>query len=358
MNINRNNYQRFFLLFADNELSAGEKNMVALFVQQNADLEEEFLMLQQSVVRPDKNITLQNKSFLLKQVQKFISHNNYEEIFALYNDGELKENEEKQTEKFIAEHPELQHEFAVWQKVKLHADQSIVFPDKRSLLKKEVKEKAIPLNLWKALAAAVLLGFGLWAGINFLKDVKIPPLVVNIKPASSGKSAETAIQQSTLPDNNVVKAIDDKPVPLKKILVKNIRVSPVKSPAAHDLVKNMNQNKKDPHGIFNRTAEQNKNRLIGKEAAQSNDIVNKETKKPEQPTTKELIPENKIIANKPVPENYAFTTSYIADEKNDNYIFYNVSEEQFKKSKLGGFLKKVKRVIERKSPFNHNNVSK
>src|SRR6266705_1385467 len=115
MNINRNNYEQFFLLYADNELNAGEKNMVALFVQQNADLEEEFLMLQQSVVSPDINIALQDKSFLLRQEQKFISHDNYEEIFVLYNDRELKENEEKETEKFIAEHPELQNEFAVWQ---------------------------------------------------------------------------------------------------------------------------------------------------------------------------------------------------------------------------------------------------
>ena len=46
------------------------------------------------------------------------------------------------------------------------------------------------------------------------------------------------------------------------------------------------------------------------------------------------------------------------ESKNDNYVFYNVSEEKFKKSKLFGFLKKVKRVIERKSPFNHNSDNK
>ena len=50
----------------------------------------------------------------------------------------------------------------------------------------------------------------------------------------------------------------------------------------------------------------------------------------------------------------AQTVSYMPNEKSDNYVFYNVSEDKFKKSKLFGFLKKVKRVIERKSPFNHN----
>ena len=58
MNINRNNYEEYFLLYADNELSAAEKNMVEMFVKQNTDLEEEFIMFQQSVVKPDNTISL------------------------------------------------------------------------------------------------------------------------------------------------------------------------------------------------------------------------------------------------------------------------------------------------------------
>src|SRR5688500_16224891 len=97
MNINRNNYEEYFLLYADKELSADEKSMVEMFVQQNPDLEEEFVMLQQSVVKPDNTIALEDKSSLfrkeaLRQAQ-YINQANYEEKFLLYTDNELSSSE-------------------------------------------------------------------------------------------------------------------------------------------------------------------------------------------------------------------------------------------------------------------------
>ncbi|MEO9004107.1 MAG: hypothetical protein ABI288_05190 [Ginsengibacter sp.] len=35
-----------------------------------------------------------------------------------------------------------------------------------------------------------------------------------------------------------------------------------------------------------------------------------------------------------------------------NYVFYNISAEEFRKSKVGGFIKKIKRVVERNNPIN------
>src|SRR5688572_8237775 len=92
MNINRNNYEEYFLLYADKELSADEKSMVEMFVQQNPDLEEEFVMLQQSVVKPDNTITLDKSSLFKKeagQQEQYIDQSNYEEKFLLYTDNEL-----------------------------------------------------------------------------------------------------------------------------------------------------------------------------------------------------------------------------------------------------------------------------
>ena len=58
------------------------------------------------------------------------------------------------------------------------------------------------------------------------------------------------------------------------------------------------------------------------------------------------------------PETKAISTSFAFDENenenNNNYAFYNIPQEKFNRSKLGGFLRKVKRIIERKiSPLNN-----
>ena len=65
MNINRDNYETFFLLYVDNELSAPERNALELFIQDNADLQEELEMLQQSTIEPEP-IIFKGKSSLFK----------------------------------------------------------------------------------------------------------------------------------------------------------------------------------------------------------------------------------------------------------------------------------------------------
>jgi hypothetical protein len=50
--------------------------------------------------------------------------------------------------------------------------------------------------------------------------------------------------------------------------------------------------------------------------------------------------------------------SYIQDAevKSENYVFYNITAEEFKKSKIGNFLKRVKRTIEKKIPLRNNGL--
>lgn len=364
MNINRNNYERFFLLYADNELSDAEKNKVTLFVQQNTDLEEEFLMIQQSVVRPDKNITLGDKNFLLRQEQTFISEDNYEEIFILYNDGQLDEHEKRLTENFINEHPEFENQFRVLQQVRLEADPAIVFPDKRLLLKKEGKGKVIPLNLRRALVAAVILGFGLWAGFNYMQTDKVATVVsskqtapstspetANQQPLALNKPAETTVQPGLRSDKNDKKSSEAQE-PSKKSVAKSVKSKQRNVDEAPEQIVKNNTQQKNPGSIL-KSMEQPKDEVVTKEPVSDKNIIAK---------TNNTVPVNtnesatdKIISVKPETENYAVTASYRTDTQNDNYVFYNVSEDQFKKTKLFGLLKKVKRVIERKSPFNHNN---
>jgi len=68
MNINRHNYEEFFLLYADNELPADLRRAVEDFVQQNADLKEELNLLLELHLEPDTSLLFTNKESLLQPV--------------------------------------------------------------------------------------------------------------------------------------------------------------------------------------------------------------------------------------------------------------------------------------------------
>ena len=355
MNINRNNYEEYFLLYADNELSAEEKSMVEMFVKQNADLEEEFVMLQQSVVKPDITIRLTDKNPLYKN-EGFIDETNYEEKFLLYTDNELSFSEIEETEKFVLSNPSLQKEFSLLQQVKYEPDTSVVFPDKRSLYKKEDDTRVIPFR-WKALAAAVLLGIGVWAGVNYL------PIRLG-HPGGQGNKADrvVATKQTKAPvEKNPVKPVeqkedvkdlvkeDDQNIPSPKSVQNNFDNSSKKQiqPQQNVTVKNNQPNKTDL------TIVEQKNEDIAvieqpvKTQVKTNELP--------QPINTITEPNDKTVTKAPVlkTNNYVQPASYIADAevKSENYVFYNITTEEFKKSKVGNFLKKVKRAIERKIPF-------
>jgi anti-sigma factor RsiW len=352
MNINRNNYEQFFLLYADNELSDQEKKIVTMFVQENPDLEEEFLMLQQSVVTPDKDITIGDKSFLLKQENQFICAHNFEEVFVAYHDGELTQTERLEVEKFIADDPLMQKELALFQQLKYEPDLSVVFPGKRSLLKKERRGKVITLNLRRALVAAAFLAFGLWAGVTYLIKQKTPVITVQVTPKSQviSKPAPADQQQATTTNNSLLTTAT-KTSPVSKIQGKDIRKE-VTPRVVQQIAKN-NESQKKPVKL-NTLVEEPNNEAVIKDPVKINDVAIELPKNTDKVTTEDLKPDIQVN-NKAEAETYAQTASYTLDARNDNYVFYNVTQEQFKKTRLFGLLKKVKRVIERKSPFNHNN---
>ena len=106
MNINRHNYEEFFLLYLDNELSSEERSRVELFVQENPDLGEELKVLLQSKVSPDNTIVFANKELLMKEaVGISINLQNYEEWLLLYTDNELSPAQRETVEKFATQNP-------------------------------------------------------------------------------------------------------------------------------------------------------------------------------------------------------------------------------------------------------------
>jgi hypothetical protein len=358
MNINRNNYEEYFLLYADNELSQKEKNEVELFVQENMDLEEEFNMIKLTINIPDEKVSMADKSFLIKnELSSFINENNYEEVFVLYHDNELSEQQKNKTEEFLNHNSRFQIDFELIGKAKLDANAAIIFPDKKQLYRKEKDGKVIPLILWRSMAAAVVIGFGFWITTSYFNqkegtravafeqeniqfpEAKAPKLnsgnpldskEENLVSATKNEAAEKENKEKD-PKENQRKIVPDeiKNAVVKTVLNKKIPTEEKAIPL-----------KKDSREILAASVPiaENPDRIIA-------------TTSLRQTNPNEHV--DRLIQPMEQPVSYAQNASYTIDNNSndENYVFYNVKADEFNKTKVGGFLKKVKRIVERTNPI-------
>ena len=164
MEINRYNYEEYFLLYTDNELDATARAAVEAFAAEHADLKEELELLQQFKVVPEY-ITFPGLSSLIKEAD-LIDETNCEEKFLLYTDNELTSSERESVDRFVQTRPAMQESFDLLRAAVLQADNSVRFPGKQLLFRYE-KEKTISFGWWKMAAAAMVL---LTAGALWLSN--------------------------------------------------------------------------------------------------------------------------------------------------------------------------------------------
>ena len=174
MKINRHNYEKFFLLYIDNELQPEQRNEVENFAAQNSYLADELKMLQMSVL-PHADVTFVDKKILLKK-EDGISLTNHEEFFLLYVDNELNKQQAAEVEIFVLQHPELQQNFTLLKKSALEP-QRIIFENKQLLHRTEKEKRLVPLMWMRMSVAAALIACIAMAWIfsqNQLKNITKP----------------------------------------------------------------------------------------------------------------------------------------------------------------------------------------
>ncbi len=154
--VNRHNYEEYFLLYADDELSNQQRAEVELFVQQNPDMAAELEIIRQMKLEPEDSIVFPDKSLLFKTADVEINIHNYETYFLLYVDKELDAATADRVEKFVLQHPQLQPAFTLLKQTVLQPE-AITFGDKSVLYKKEERRVAY-LGFARLAAAAAIIG--------------------------------------------------------------------------------------------------------------------------------------------------------------------------------------------------------
>ncbi|MFN8253167.1 MAG: hypothetical protein U0V75_14960 [Ferruginibacter sp.] len=373
MNINRHNYEEFFLLYADDELSAADRKAVEVFVAENPDLEAELQLLLQTVM-PAEDMRFEYKDILLKEEMTPL-----QQQLLLYMDDELPAADKTIITRLIDTDAVAAKEAAILLQTKLQPDTSISYAHKKELYRKE-EGRLVRMNWRRAVAAAVLLGFATWGGLTLMQ------------PSEPGTTKGNSTATAGIEKNNQVITADagatkDNIQPAVPAANNTAAIAAVNTNTGN--TNTAASQKSNPPAVKN-TAQQSK------EAAAVNDNNIAVTKEKEQKTnnlpeptnnprynnfnndnsnlsTKTNVPPLEDAArnvnsgttltasnNRPntsAVNGYAITAAYNPDETeavNNNKVLY-MNEDNVKRSKLAGFIRKVKRVVERNTNIKTGN---
>ena len=170
ININKSNYEEYFILYADNELTPEEKTSVQDFVAQNPALGVELNLLL-STILPPENVAIKGKEALFSHAIK--QHINEADLL-LFIDNELKEEEKATIEKKLADNPELQLQHQLLLKAKFNKEETIIYPFKQQLYRRTNKRYVTPAVFFRIAAAVIVLLFGSIVFMN-TKDAPLHP---------------------------------------------------------------------------------------------------------------------------------------------------------------------------------------
>jgi hypothetical protein len=341
--ISRNNYEEYFVLFADNELSDKERLSVEQFLVLHPDLQQE-LDLFLSAKLPLEQINLEDKESLLAHNMKL---NAIDEALLLYIDNELNEKEKISVEERLKADQAYQLQYKALLQTKSEPSEAVVYPYKKDLYRHEEKKRAS--FYWMRIAAAVviLLGMGVFIftyqpkpDTNVARGIEKPQPAkettetkpsetdVTIKVATPDPVEPTPVKVGE-PDDaiNVVRNLKKKPQ--QKLVDRQTIVSP-----SEGIQQNIANNKMKTPGQKNTLAvEKEEIASANKEKISSQQIIN-----------------NNIVTLPPVAPFNNQTPSPVPAETRDV-----VKTGNEKKSSLKGFLRKATRFIERRTNISATN---
>jgi hypothetical protein len=232
MKINQHNYEHYFLMYIDNELSAEERAAVSDFIMQHPNYANKLETLQQLKISPD-NIIYKNKFSLYKLSEQ-------DEQCIAYLENEMTKEEKESFESEISTDIYLQSNVKQWQATFITPPTTIeIDPNfKNSLYKKSAQIKPLwattSFKRWISVAAilVVVIGFNLFNTQNKQES----PSFSNHNEAKTELNKAAVTETNNVADRNPTKSA----IALNKI--KKGALSPILPISAQAQNENANSN--------------------------------------------------------------------------------------------------------------------
>lgn len=215
--ITRENYEAWFLDFAEGNLSVDSTNELYDFLEKNPDLNQEFEEISLLFIE-ENDISYNGKESLKQKVQldRIEGLNDFELLSINKLEGNSTEVQGNELNSMIHFSQELRNEYKVFEKTKLKADSSIVYTKKKNLKKRE----GIIIPMWiryaSSIAAIGLIVFFVTKVINHnnnLSDDFSTKITQNKAPKNNvdkSRIENIAIESTIKTDSSINKSIKEK----------------------------------------------------------------------------------------------------------------------------------------------------
>ena len=387
MNINRANYEMYFLLYVDNELPAAERNAVENFLSENIDLESEFEILMEATLPPEKIMYTSKADLYKKELDITLS----QEKLLLHLDNEMDLPSAKSILEEIAANPSLDREWSILQRTKLDPSEKIVFENKKVLYRHET-HNLVSMSFWRAAVAAAILGACIFIGIAiFTKEKNIEKVAINSngrvmpqnnstlrtkfnKAGENNSSVQSPVENVAATEVAPVSIPAGERITQDQSLRKDLSTTSIKNGKALGEGNNIAVTVPENSTIISPVEKENNNlsksyfenindKKSNKIASLSvKDIMIATRKNDVVKTDDNIIAQNGAVLQISDAKDNDITetvNSYAktavmdgpVDEVNDNHILF-INEEKINRSKLSGIFRKVKRVLTRNANIN------
>ena len=327
--IHLGNYEEFFILYMDNELSKEQVKMVDDFLIANPDLRAEFEILMST--------KLPLEQFSLDKTDLFAENMNLsaiDEELLLYIDNELPADRKKIVQLELASNKDYQLQHKALVQTKLDPSEKIAYPNKKELYHRT--EKVIALRVWLRVAAAMVI-----IAVSGIVYFKNPP---SITPALVTGNTEL----TNPPSKNEVKTSE----------AANTAAVPAVTPVKIDLATN-NQNNKKNRKQIEVAKTKDKYEDIPVEQNLIAELTPSEKNDPALERTRVNVVHTEV-ENNSTPSKNNLNTNPVTNLTPDRKSITSPEEplaqtDNDRKGSLKGFLRKATRMIEKRTGIDPTN---